>query len=86
MNNKDGLETAYKYTIFLFMAFCMLLTAATELGTNQWIGVLLENVGVPAILILVWINGLMAVGRQFAGRWCIAWRRPECCSPPPSSR
>ncbi|MFT4682886.1 MAG: O-antigen/teichoic acid export membrane protein [Yoonia sp.] len=22
MNNKDGLETAYKYTIFLFMAFC----------------------------------------------------------------
>lgn len=53
--------------LFLFMAFCMLLTAATELGTNQWIGVLLENVGVPAILILVWINGLMAVGRQFAG-------------------
>ncbi len=53
--------------LFLFMAFCMLLTASTELSTNQWIAELLSNVGVPGILILVWINGLMAVGRSFAG-------------------
>src|SRR5690606_28003014 len=44
--------------LFLFMAFCMLLTASTELSTNQWIAELLSNVGVPGILILVWINGL----------------------------
>ncbi len=53
--------------LFLFMAFCMLLTAATELGTNQWVAELLSGVGVPGILILCWINGLMAIGRMFAG-------------------
>lgn len=53
--------------LFLFMVFCMFLTASTELGTNQWITVLLSNVGVPAILLLVFINGIMAVGRSFAG-------------------
>lgn len=53
--------------LFLFMVFCMLLTAATELGTGQWIEALLGQVGVPAILLLVFINGIMAVGRSFAG-------------------
>ncbi len=53
--------------LFIFMACCMLLTAMTELGTNQWIAALLENVGVPAILLLVWVSGIMAVGRQVAG-------------------
>jgi fucose permease len=53
--------------LFVFMVFCMLLTAATELGTNQWISELLANVGVPAILLLVFISGLMAIGRSFAG-------------------
>lgn len=49
------------------MLFCMLLTAATELGTGQWITDLLANVGVPAILLLVFIQGIMVVGRSFAG-------------------
>jgi MFS family permease len=53
--------------LFLFMVFCMLLTAATELGTNQWVAELLENVGVSSILLLVFINGLMTLGRSFAG-------------------
>lgn len=53
--------------LFLFMVVCMLLTAATELGTNQWIRELLKNAGVPGILLLVFINGLMAAGRSFAG-------------------
>ncbi len=53
--------------LFLFMVFCMFLTSSTELGTNQWITVLLSNAGVPAILLLVFINGIMAVGRSFAG-------------------
>lgn len=53
--------------LFIFMVFCMLLTAATELGTNQWITELLSNVGVPSILLLVFINGIMAIGRSFAG-------------------
>ena len=57
--------------LFLFMAGCMLLTAATELGSNQWMTALLENVmkaeGINAILLLVWISGIMAVGRSVAG-------------------
>lgn len=53
--------------LFIFMLLCMLLTAATELGTNQWIAELLANVGVPSILLLVFINGIMAIGRANAG-------------------
>ncbi len=49
------------------MVLCMFLTAATELGTGQWIETLLGQVGVSAILIFVFINGIMAVGRLFAG-------------------
>jgi fucose permease len=52
---------------FLLMVGCMLLTAATELGPGQWIPPILEHAGVSGILVLVWITGLMAVGRMFAG-------------------
>jgi fucose permease len=45
----------------------MFMTAATELGTGTWIGALLSGSGVSGILVLVFINGLMAVGRSFAG-------------------
>ncbi|MBL8992252.1 MAG: MFS transporter, partial [Spirochaetia bacterium] len=48
--------------LFILMVLAMLFTAATELGTGQWIAELLGNVGVPAILLLVFINGLMAMG------------------------
>lgn len=67
---------ALLHPLFLIMVGCMFLTAATELGTNQWITALLANVGVPSILLLVFINGIMAVGRGFAGE--LAHRlRPE---------
>ena len=52
---------------FLLMVACMLLTASTELGPGQWIPSILQNAGVSGILVLVWITGLMAVGRNFAG-------------------
>ena len=52
---------------FLLMVCCMLLTAATELGSGQWIPNILSHAGVSGILVLVWINGIMAVGRMFAG-------------------
>jgi len=53
--------------LFIFMGFCMILTASTELGTNQRISALLEKTGVSAILVLAFINGIMAIGRSFAG-------------------
>ncbi|HET7537197.1 MAG TPA: MFS transporter [Candidatus Didemnitutus sp.] len=52
---------------FLLMVVCMLMTAATELGPQQWVPNILTNAGVSGILVLVWITGLMAIGRQFAG-------------------
>ncbi len=52
---------------FLLMVGCMLLTAATELGSGQWIPNILSHAGVSGILVLVMINGIMAVGRMFAG-------------------
>jgi hypothetical protein len=54
--------------LFLILVVSMLMTAATELGPNQWIpNILTTTAGVTGTLVLVWINGLMAVGRQFAG-------------------
>ena len=36
--------------LFIVMIACMFLTAATELGTNQWLGALLQGAGVSGIL------------------------------------
>ena len=63
---KDMLKACVS-PLFLFMAFCMILTASTELGTNQWIAALLANVSDNPILLLVWISGIMALARQFGG-------------------
>jgi MFS family permease len=63
---KDMLKACVS-PLFLFMAFCMILTAATELGTNQWIAALLANVSDNPILLLVWISGIMALARQSGG-------------------
>lgn len=53
--------------LFLFIGFCMLLSAATELGTTQRIESLLAATGVKALIVLAFINGIMMIGRYFAG-------------------
>jgi len=53
--------------LYIVMIICMFMTAATELGTGTWIVALLSGAGVSGILILVFINGIMAFGRSFAG-------------------
>jgi MFS family permease len=67
-----GISTGTMFTsilkpLFIIMLLCMFLTAATELGTNQWLVALLQGAGVSGILVLVFINGIMALGRSFAG-------------------
>jgi fucose permease len=48
---------------------CMMLTATTELAPGQWVDVALSNmVGMPGILVLVYVSALMFVMRHFAGR------------------
>ena len=55
------------HPLFLIMVACMVMTATTELGTNTWITNSLTTAGWSGILVLAWINGLMAIGRQCAG-------------------
>lgn len=53
---------------YLVLLFCMLLTAAAELGPEQWIPSILGNTAhAPGTMVLVWVTGLMALGRRFAG-------------------
>jgi predicted MFS family arabinose efflux permease len=54
--------------LFLFMVVCMLLTAASELGTTQRIESLLKESVAAPLLVLAFINGIMATGRAFAGK------------------
>ncbi|WP_396602186.1 MFS transporter [Algibacter sp. R77976] len=53
--------------LFLFMVACMFLTAASELGTTQRIESLLKESVAAPLLVLAFINGIMALGRLFAG-------------------
>lgn len=51
----------------LLMLFAMTMTASIEIGPTRWVPAVLEAGGIPGILVLVWINGLMAVLRHRAG-------------------
>lgn len=53
--------------LFLVMLFCMMITASIELGPMRWIPAVLQSGGIPGILVLVWISGLMAILRFKAG-------------------
>ena len=53
--------------LYLFIGACMMMSAATELVTTQRIESLLAATGVNALLVLAFINGIMIVGRAFAG-------------------
>lgn len=62
-----GMFAACLHPLFLLMVVCMLMTASTELGPGQWLPAILGNAGVAGILVLAYVNGLMALGRSFAG-------------------
>lgn len=54
--------------LFLVFFICMGMTAVTELGPGQWIpNIVSVTTGASGILFLVWQNGLMAIGRTYAG-------------------
>jgi putative MFS transporter len=66
VSNAEMLK-ACRSGLYLLMIFCMFLSATTELGTNQWIAKIMENTTSNAVLLIVFISGIMAVGRYFAG-------------------
>jgi fucose permease len=49
------------------MLIAMAMTASVELGPNRWVPAVLQAGGMAGILVLVWINGLMAILRFRAG-------------------
>jgi fucose permease len=53
--------------LFWLIIIAMMMTASVELGPNRWIPAVLEAAGIPGILVLVWINLLMAILRYKAG-------------------
>jgi MFS family permease len=67
VSTAEMFRAVFANPLFYFMAACMVLTANTELSTGQWIASLLKTVGVAPLLVLAFINGIMAVGRYFAG-------------------
>ncbi|MGV8878735.1 MAG: MFS transporter [Sphingobacteriaceae bacterium] len=53
--------------IYIFLFCCMALTAISEFGPQQWVGLIMSKSGASPMLILALVTGLMAVGRFFAG-------------------
>jgi len=57
--------------LFVVIWLCMWLTAATELGPGQWVSNIFNDVmkssAQAGILVLVWVNGIMYLMRQFLG-------------------
>ncbi|WP_343702122.1 MFS transporter [Chitinophaga sp.] len=52
---------------YIFLFICMALTAISEFGPQQWVGLVMSSSGASPMLILALVTGLMAVGRFFAG-------------------
>jgi len=53
--------------LFLFMLVCMALTAISEFGPNQWVGLILAKSGAPPMILLALVSTIMAVARFFGG-------------------
>jgi MFS family permease len=53
--------------LFLFIFSCMALTAISEFGPQQWVGLIMSKSGAQPLIILALTTGIMAVGRYFGG-------------------
>jgi MFS family permease len=58
----------FRRASFWIFPLIMLLTASTELAPGSWVDVALtETLGMPGILVLVYVSGIMFIMRHFAG-------------------
>ena len=60
-------KATFTTPLMLIMLACMALTASIELGPGRWVPAVLESGGMSGILLLVYINALMAILRYRAG-------------------
>ncbi|WP_088311023.1 MFS transporter [Novosphingobium sp. B 225] len=64
----EMLAEPFKRPFFWVFFAIMFLTASTELAPGAWVDVTLsETVGMPGILVLVYVSAIMFVMRHFAG-------------------
>ncbi|MEM9255930.1 MAG: MFS transporter [Pseudomonadota bacterium] len=64
----DMLAELFRRPLFWVFWVCMFFTAASELAPGAWVDISLSNtVGMPGILVLVYVSALMFVMRHFAG-------------------
>ncbi len=64
---REMFRATFTTPLMWVMLIAMAMTASVELGPNRWVPAVLEAGGMAGILVLVWINGLMAVMRYRAG-------------------
>ena len=67
VSTADMFRATFTRPLFLVLMVCMMMTASVELGPGRWTPAVFGVVGIPGILLLAFINGLMALMRQFAG-------------------
>jgi len=67
LSGADMIKATLLRPLFWVLVLAMMMTASVELGPNRWIPAVLEAAGIPGILVLVWINLLMAIMRYKAG-------------------
>ncbi len=60
---KEMFRATFLTPFMWLLLFCMVITASTELGPNRWVPAVLAAGGVSGILVLAWVNGLMAIIR-----------------------
>ena len=63
----ESFKAAFGTPLMWVMLIAMAMTASIELGPNRWVPAVVEAGGMPGILVLVWISGLMAILRYRAG-------------------
>lgn len=63
----ESFRAALGTPLMWVMLIAMAMTASVELGPNRWVPAVVEAGGMPGILVLVWISGLMAILRFKAG-------------------
>ncbi|WP_283249176.1 MFS transporter [Caenibius sp. WL] len=65
---KDMLAEPFKRPTFWIFFAMMFLTASAELAPGSWVDIsLTQTVGMPGILVLVYVSAIMFVMRHFAG-------------------
>lgn len=62
----DAVRAVLTTPILWLFLILMMVTMSLELGPNRWIPAVLEAGGLPGILVLVLINGVMAIARANA--------------------